>query len=68
MSEERFAKAASLPTGLHRLHELALDLSWSWDDSARQLFRRLDYNLWRATSHNPVLMLQQIAPERLQAA
>src|SRR3712207_242446 len=65
MSEERFSKAAPLPDRIHRLHELALDLSWSWDDAARQLFRSLDYNLWRATSHNPVQMLQQISAECL---
>ena len=53
MSEERFSKAAPLPNRLHRLHELALDLSWSWDDRARQLFRQLDYQSWRATAHNP---------------
>ena len=68
MSEERFSAAASLPDRIHRLHELALDLSWSWDDKARQLFRQLDYNLWRATSHNPVQMLQRIKPEQLAAA
>ena len=68
MPEERFSKAAPLPARLHRLHELSLDLSWSWDDGARQLFRQLDYNMWRATSHNPVQMLQEISPERLAAA
>jgi starch phosphorylase len=68
MSEERFSKAAPLPDRLHRLHELALDVWWSWDDRARQVFRKLDYTLWRATAHNPVQMLQRIAPERLQAA
>ena len=68
MSEERFATAAPLPAHLHRLHELALDLWWSWDDRARQVFRRLDYTLWRATAHNPVRMLQQITPERLADA
>src|ERR671911_1104680 len=68
MSEERFSTAAPLPARLHRLHELALDLSWSWDDSGRQLFRQLDYNQWRATSHNPVQMLQRITPERLAEA
>ncbi len=68
MSEERFSKAAPLPDRLHRLHELALDLWWSWDDRARQLFRQLDYPLWRATAHNPVQMLQRITPERLVAA
>jgi starch phosphorylase len=68
MSEERFSKAAPLPGRLHRLHELALDLWWSWDDRARQVFRRLDYALWRSTAHNPVQILQRITPERLNAA
>jgi starch phosphorylase len=68
MSEERFASAAALPDRLHRLHELALDLWWSWDDRARQIFRRLDYSLWRATAHNPVQMLQGVTAERLAAA
>jgi starch phosphorylase len=68
MSKERFATATPLPDRLHRLHELALDLWWSWDDRARQAFRRLDYAAWRATAHNPVQMLQQITPERLAAA
>jgi starch phosphorylase len=65
MSEERFANATPLPPRLHRLHELALDLWWSWDDRARAVFRRLDYSLWRGTAHNPVRMLQRISPERL---
>lgn len=68
MPEERFSKAAPLPDRLHRLHELALDLWWSWDDRARQVFRKLDYSLWRATAHNPVQMLQRITPERLASA
>jgi glycogen phosphorylase len=68
MSEERFASAAPLPSPIHRLHELAVDLWWSWDLTAREVFRRLDYALWRRTDHNPVKMLQQITPERLQHA
>jgi len=68
MSEERFSKAAPLPDRVHRLQELALDLWWSWDDRARQIFRQLDYTMWRSTAHNPVQMLQRITPERLKAA
>src|SRR5215210_6282453 len=65
---ERFATSAPLPHRIHRLHELALDLSWSWRPTARKVFRRLDYSLWRATAHNPVHMLRTIDEARLTAA
>jgi glycogen phosphorylase len=65
---ERFAVAASLPSRMHRLHELALDLWWSWTPTARMVFRRLDYPLWRYSAHNPVRMLMTISAARLQEA
>ena len=65
---ERFAVAAPLPGRIHRLHELALDLWWSWTPTARLVFRRLDYPLWRYSAHNPVRMLMTIAGTRLQEA
>jgi glycogen phosphorylase len=65
---ERFALAAPLPSQIHRLQELALDLWWSWTPTARQVFRRLDYPLWRLSSHNPVRMLLTVDAARLQEA
>ena len=65
---ERFVTAAPLPNPIHRLHELALDLWWSWNPVARQVFRRLDYPLWRVSAHNPVRMLMAIDAARLQEA
>ena len=35
---------------------------------ACQVFRRLDYSLWRGTAHNPVRMLWLIPPDRLERA
>ncbi len=55
-----------LPEKLNRLGELAYNLWWSWTPEARELFRRLDYPLWRQTLHNPVQMLQLISPKRLE--
>ena len=55
-----------LPDRINRLEELAHDLWWSWTSDARNLFRALDYPLWRHTAHNPVRMLQLIPPEPLQ--
>jgi starch phosphorylase len=56
------------PDGLARLPELALNLWWSWNSEARDLFRRLDTTVWRQTHHNPVRLLQEIAPDRLTSA
>jgi starch phosphorylase len=57
----------ALPVRLSRLHELAYDLWWTWNP-ARELFRRLDYALWRRTAHNPVRMLNEATPEILARA
>ena len=58
----------ALPERLNRLSELANDLWWTWNPQARQVFRRLDYPLWRQTAHNPVLMLRLVSPEMLALA
>jgi glycogen phosphorylase len=57
-----------MPERLARLPELAYDLWWSWNYQAREVFRQLDYPLWRQTAHNPVHMLRQIQPELLDRA
>ena len=57
-----------IPERLHRLPELAQDLWWAWNTEAREVFRRLDYMLWRQTAHNPVLLLRLIPAELLDAA
>ncbi|HZP00497.1 MAG TPA: alpha-glucan family phosphorylase [Terriglobia bacterium] len=57
-----------LPDRIHRLSELAYDLWWSWNPQAREVFRRLDYAVWRLTAHNPVRMLRILSSERLEEA
>lgn len=65
---QTFTVVPSLPARLERLRELAYNLYWSWDPDTRELFRRLDRNLWEETKHNPVLMLGRINQEQLVAA
>lgn len=60
--------ASTIPARLRRLPEIAGDLWWTWNSQARDVFRRLDYQLWRQTAHNPVLMLTQVSQEALDAA
>ncbi len=57
-----------LPNRIVRLEELAGNLWWSWHDEARELFRSLDYPLWRSSGHNPVRELLEIDPNKLLAA
>ncbi len=56
-----------LPERINRLEELACDLWWSWTPVARNVFRTLDYPLWRQTAHNPVKMLRLLPLEALTA-
>jgi starch phosphorylase len=55
-----------LPERINRLEELAYDLWWSWNSVARNVWRTLDYPLWRLTAHNPVRMLKMVPPDRLE--
>lgn len=42
---------------------LALDLTWTWEPRIRALFEALDPTLWRASGHNPVVLLARLGPE-----
>src|ERR671925_256933 len=57
-----------LPERIGGLQQLALNLWWTWHQEAREVFRRLDYPLWRLTAHNPVRMLHLVPHQRLQEA
>ncbi len=57
-----------LPQSVSRLDELAHNLWWSWHPSGRELFRTLDYPLWKMTGHNPVRMLRETDRAKLASA
>jgi starch phosphorylase len=57
-----------LPERIGRLEELANNLWWSWHLQARDVFRALDYPLWRLSGHNPVKQLHEISTDKLAAA
>jgi starch phosphorylase len=48
------------------LGDLALDLRWSWNHAADELWHRLDPDLW-ALTHNAWVILQTVSRERLTA-
>ena len=58
---------ASGAAGSDALTDLALDLRWSFNHSADQLWEQLDAELWELT-HNPWVVLQTVSREKLQGA
>ncbi len=48
------------------LTEIALDMRWSWNHAADDLWSRLDPELWELT-RNPWAMLQTVSKEKLNA-
>ncbi len=49
----------------HKCMALASNLWWSWNDEAISLFRDLDPQRWVELDHNPVALLREFTPERL---
>lgn len=52
--------------GYRLLERLALDLQWSWNHRADQIWKALDPELWSFT-HNPWVVLQTVSQEKLKA-
>jgi starch phosphorylase len=65
MTEPIFAYEPRAFAGFDELIELALDLRWSWDHSADDIWRPLDPGLWDLT-RNPWVILQTIAMDKLK--
>jgi starch phosphorylase len=50
--------------GLESLVELALDMRWSWNHSADEVWKQLDPRLWDLT-YNPWVILQTVSRDQL---
>jgi starch phosphorylase len=58
----------NLPQRLAGLGELAENLWWSWHPAARMLFKTLNRQVWKESSHNPDKMLKELPAEILESA
>ncbi len=61
----RFTVQAALPEQLSQLHELVMNLRWSWHPASLDLFASIDPVLWRLSGGDPVRLLGAVSPERL---
>ena len=62
-----YTKAGMTPQGLYdKCMALASNLWWSWHPEVINMFRSLDPIRWRHLGHNPIALLQEFTPERLE--
>ena len=57
---------SNIPEELNKLEELAHNMWWAWNHSARSLFSHLDEDLYEQCGQNPVLMLERLSFEKLE--
>jgi starch phosphorylase len=53
------------PDRIARLRDLAYNLWWSWHPEARDLFQRIDPELWELVYHSPIRFLREVRQRRL---
>ncbi|MFM2292488.1 MAG: hypothetical protein RIS29_2301 [Bacteroidota bacterium] len=58
---------SSLPDSLNKLEEIAQNLWWVWNSNAKNLFRHIDKEAWIEASSNPILLLNILKYEQLEA-
>ncbi|SED26868.1 starch phosphorylase [Rhodococcus pyridinivorans] len=63
----RFTVRAHLPERLAALGALTANLRWSWHPQTQDLFESVDPDLWRRCSNDPVRLLGEVPPARLDA-
>ncbi len=60
-----FIVSAHLPQRIETLKELAYNYWWCWNSDAKELFLRIDRNMWNEVNHNPVRLLNKVSNQRL---
>ncbi len=62
-----FTVLPALPKALADLEFIARNMFWSWSPEFIELFKRVDGQLWHATSHDPVKLLGCVSQQSLEA-
>ncbi len=57
---------SSIPPSLSFLDVLARNLWWCWKPDAKALFRRIDPQIWKESSENPIYLLSNVPGKRLE--
>ncbi len=63
---QKYTVVPRVPARLKPLLAIAKNLWWICNRNALALFRRIDMDLWEESSHNPILLIGSLHPERLR--
>ena len=56
-----------IPAELKKLEEMARNIWWAWNEEATNLYQELDPVLWKEAGQNPVVLLERLSYEKLEA-
>ena len=56
----------NIPDELSNLKDFALNIWWTWNPRAQELFKRIDPVLWKEHSQNPISFLKAIPYKKLE--
>jgi alpha-glucan phosphorylase-like protein len=62
----KFVVESNMPEKLNPLRELSRNLWWVWNQCARDLFEKINPEIWEECEHNPVLMLEKVSYQRFK--
>lgn len=56
----------ALPENLLPLKKLSMNLWWTWNEEAEDLFQSMDPALWESSGHNPIELLERLSYAQIQ--
>lgn len=57
---------SNIPEKLAPLKELSKNLWWVWNTEARELFAKIDEEVWDECAHNPIVLLERVSYQRFK--
>ena len=58
---------AKIPKELIPLREMSMNLWWSWNYEAMDLFKMIDPGLWESYRNNPIALLEALSIDKIEA-
>ena len=55
---------ATIPSRFYGLKDLSMNLWWTWNFEATDLFNSIDSELWENCNYNPIILLERVPYER----